>query len=257
MKDVFELAAGSVAGRDHRLEGRNNQDAAHMLQLPQATVAVVCDGCGSGRHSEVGAALGSRLIVQAIVENDLDKLNEPAFWEAIREHVLRDLDALARRMGGPRPAILEEFFLFTVVGAVMVPAGAAFFSLGDGLIVVNGERIPLGPFPNNAPPYLGYGTQSFTVHRTLPTDTVDHFLIGTDGVFDLVAAADKPLPGKDDLVGPIERLWTDDRFFANPDRLRRHLALANRDVVRGDRHERGLLSDDTTIVAGRRRKEAG
>ncbi len=257
MKDVFELAAGSVAGRDHRLEGRNNQDAAELLLLPDMTVAVVCDGCGSGRRSEVGAALGARLVVRAVAESGPAGLGEPDFWNAVRERVLRDLDSLIRRMGGPRSAIIEEYFLFTIVGAVLAPAGAAFFSLGDGLIAVNGEKIPPGPFPNNAPPYPAYGSHPFAVHRTLPSGEVDHFLIGTDGIFDLMTAADAPLPGKEESVGPLERLWSDDRYYRNPDRLRRHLALANRDVVRGDRHERGLLPDDTTIVVGRRRKEEG
>ena len=35
-----------------------------------------------------------------------------------------------------------------------------------------------------------------------------------DGVTDLEAAAEETLPGRDERVGPLCRLWREDRFFA-------------------------------------------
>ena len=61
--DLFEIAGGSVAGRSHVLAGKGNQDAYHWSVEERSLVAVVCDGCGSGAESEVGAALGARLLV--------------------------------------------------------------------------------------------------------------------------------------------------------------------------------------------------
>ncbi len=123
----------------------------------------------------------------------------------------------------------------------------------------NGERIKLGPFPGNAPPYLGYALIDsaidpmllrFNVFATMPTEQLQSFLLGTDGVEDLVQLWDTILPnGKP--IGVIDRLWEEDRFFTNPDMLRRHLALVNGGI---DHRHPGGLTDDTTAVVGRRRR---
>ena len=48
MKIPFQLAAGSIRGREHLRLERNNQDAYATLRNEQYAIAVVCDGCGSG-----------------------------------------------------------------------------------------------------------------------------------------------------------------------------------------------------------------
>jgi len=58
--DRYEIMSGSVIGHEHIslgkcLIGRNNQDAHKVVQTPHRIVGVVCDGCGSGAHSEFGA----------------------------------------------------------------------------------------------------------------------------------------------------------------------------------------------------------
>lgn len=101
----------------------------------------------------------------------------------------------------------------------------------------------------------------FQINRIVPTDELQSFLIGTDGVQDLVEAANKTLPGKEQLIGNIDALWKQDRFFSNPDAVRRHLAGINRDFVARDsvrstrRSEVGRLPDDTTLIVGRREIE--
>jgi hypothetical protein len=86
---------------------------------------------------------------------------------------------------------------------------------------------------------------------------VESILIGTDGVSDLIKAANCNLPGKSELVGEIGQFWEDDRYFKNPDAIRRQLALINREVTKPDWPEHqltkevGLLPDDTTLVVMR------
>ncbi|MBI4142843.1 hypothetical protein HY480_03150 [Candidatus Uhrbacteria bacterium] len=93
------------------------------------------------------------------------------------------------------------------------------------------------------------------------TDQVHSILLGTDGVVDLIVAANRNIPGKDELVGPLAQFWTEDRYFKNPDMIRRRLTIINRDVVGWDAArgcidtQRGLLPDDAALVAIRRRKE--
>jgi hypothetical protein len=254
MLNHFELAWGTLIGRGHVRTGKNNQDACHARADGKTLVAVVCDGCSGGRHSEVGAAIGARLLVETLNRNlasadaserSPESLAGARFWEAVRREMLRDLRRIARRLGGNLPQLIHEYFLFTAVGAVVTPRHAALFSLGDGLLVLNGGLLRLGPFPGNQPPYLGYALDErmarrfppdalrFQVHQVFPTEALRSLLLGTDGVEDLVT------------LGALRRFWEDDRCFTNPDMIRRQLALIGR--------EPGLLSDDTTLIVIRRK----
>lgn len=259
----FQLASGSVIGRDHRLVNRNCQDGVYVIDSGPRRVAVITDGCGSGRHSEVGAKLGAQMLAESIYQASGYHTDLWVNWQRVRMHVLSNLDVLARQMGGNYRRTVEEFFLFTVVGVVMAGDKAAFFALGDGVIAINGEVVDLGPFPGNAPPYLGYGLigdslqdrslgdQPFTIIRQLPLAELEHFLIGTDGVIDLIAQAGHNQPGSTQPVGGIEQFWTQDSMFANPELVSRRLKLIARDWPRHN-PEPGRLPDDTTIVVGRR-----
>ncbi|HKD75720.1 MAG TPA: protein phosphatase 2C domain-containing protein, partial [Ktedonobacterales bacterium] len=60
------IAGGSVPGRAHLMTGRPNQDALSWVRSERALIGAVCDGCGSGAHSEVGAQLGAQLLVGAL-----------------------------------------------------------------------------------------------------------------------------------------------------------------------------------------------
>jgi hypothetical protein len=112
------------------------------------------------------------------------------------------------------------------------------YHAGDGVIAVNGEVTELGPFPDNAPPYLAYGLgkspeekEKFTLNASvLDTKDIDSLLIATDGVAhgkkNLLNSPDEPLPGKPNkVVGPFSQFWEDDKVFSNSDGLSRRLRL--------------------------------
>ena len=244
MQDKFELAGGSILGREHLRLGKNNQDAYYWVSVESATIAVVCDGCGSGTHSEVGAKIGARLMVEAILRNLPQDGLSTNFWQGVHQDLLHSLGMIAASLGGELVQAVKEYLLFTIVGAVITPQETALFAIGDGVFALNGEVITIPPFPNNAPPYLGYGlitdalsdmklvdcqtrafpcdfrrrgvARQFRVHRQLPTSEVQSILIGTDGVEDLMGVADKCLPGKSGRVGEIAQYWEDDSNFRNP-----------------------------------------
>jgi hypothetical protein len=260
----FQIAGGSVTGQVHVAAGRNNQDAFSWEASEDGLVAVVCDGCGAGPHSEVGAKIGARLVAQAGARLLASNRNPEDLLEQVRRDVLDRLRHLATGMSADpsQPGAAAAFartvldhFLFTVVGALVTPRWATTFSLGDGLVVLNGERRQLGPFPDNEPPYLAYalltrtgGERPFEVHRPVPVDEARSVLLATDGAVDLEALADRPVHGREETVGPLGQFWAEDRFFANRDMVRRRLAV----VSRGPRG--GLLPDDTTLVVVRRRQ---
>lgn len=258
----FDVAVGSVQGREHARSGRNNQDAACVRASEHGLVLVVADGCGSQPCSELGAQLGVRRLAQAAQARLArgEAVEGDGFLPGLREDLLGLMDGLASALGRE---VLGDL-LFTVVGAVVTPAHTRIFSSGDGVWMLNGEVHALGPFPGNAPPYLAYallrGEDVPLVSRALvPTGDVQALMLGTDGVGDLLGLAQARLPERDEAVGPLSRFWTDDRYFTNPDAVRRRLAQLNRESVRADFAERrlsrtpGLLTDDTTLVVLRRR----
>lgn len=265
--EVFEVAAGSVAGRTHTLTGRPNQDAFAHRSAPFGLVGVVCDGCGSGAHSEVGAAIGARIVVEqamAEIEAGAD-LGDEATWDRVRARTLAALSAVARAMGEPCARIAADLFLFTVLGVAVSRDKIAVFGAGDGIFALGEESVVIGPFPGNAPPYLGYGIAGegprISVHRAIAAEDFSAALVGTDGAVDYRSLEGTPRPGgRGEVVKPLRELWSDDRYFRNEEAIGRALRLVNRDVQtprwadRRIERQPGLLEDDTTILVVRRRR---
>jgi serine/threonine protein phosphatase PrpC len=278
----FQVTGGSVPGTEHTKPGKpgwtNNQDAFYWRRTENCIVAVVSDGCGSGSHSEVGAELSVRLLTEilsgAAERYVMQIFNQPEVevtidWERVKTLLLSHIAVLASAMGESFSQSVNDHFLFTIVGAVITPWNTFLFSAGDGIFIVNGEIVRLGPFPDNAPPYLAYSLTGskltdtkpellqIKINRTMPTDELTSLVIGSDGVLDLIKAARKKLPHREEEVGDVSQLWVDDRHFTNSDAIRRRLALANKEgaeiVEEGiARVTGGLLPDDTTLIVIRR-----
>jgi hypothetical protein len=275
LKHLFETAGGSVLGRDHAHSRKNNQDAHQIITYDWMMVGVICDGCGdpTSPHSELGAQLGSRWIATEVASNIGKNLG------FARVTTLDKTKELANQMIGwnypghldDRPKfhqIIRDYFLYTCVGYAISPYSATFFALGDGVIYVNGEKFSLGPFPDNAPPYLSYalldssllttdpGSLQFQVVCEIPTEELDSWLIGCDGVEHLIRHETSFLPNGKDYVGSIAQFWTNGCYFSNPYATERKLALVNQEYVRVQdgrlKRTPGLLPDDTTLIAGRR-----
>lgn len=262
----FELAGGGTIGRDHRIAGKNYQDGVAILETPDGKVAIVTDGCGSSQHSEVGALLSAPLLCESIMREvryrngsaDID-------WQRALSSTLSVIDLIATQMGGSFRRNVENYFLFTVVGVLLADQTATFFALGDGVIVINGERFQLGPFPLNQPPYASYGLLGdriaidpaelrIKIIKYVELSELENFLLGCDGLADLIDAEEKLLPGLSKPLGPLSQFWEEDSFFSdNPDLVSRRLRLAARDWPKREPIA-GLLPDDTTLVVGRRIK---
>lgn len=282
----FQLAGGTIPGRDHIgrnevLLGRNNQDAFRWKASDEVITAVVTDGCGSKPHSDVGAQVGAEFLLNAVMSrvrdcsssNRLPRVRSEfeALLEDVRLDMLGRLTNLARQLAGSEGSIAEaltDYLLFTVTGLLVTEAGTVFFSIGDGVWALNGEVRSLGPFPQNAPPYLSYGLLSektlsacfdvrFQVYGPFATEIVESALIGTDGVTHLCAACERTIPGSTENAGELRQFWEADAYFSNPDAIRRRLSVINREVKRFEEGavvlHPGLLRDDTTLVVLRRK----
>jgi len=269
MYKQFQVSGGSTIGTDHLRLKKNNQDAFLWKIEEDILIAVVADGCGGQPHSEVGSKIISRLLVSKVLNifSAHPSWTHEKILEQSREEVLLHLNILGSHLGGPFHDTVLEFFLSTLVGAILTREVTSIFSLGDGYYALNGQVVSLGPLPENAPPYLAYGLLSafggskdirFKIQRTVPTEEVRSILLGTDGVEYILKHETSFYPGKRDPIGPLSQFWENDEFFNNPDQVRRTLALMNKEGTQIDWENRRvdkyqpLLSDDTTLVVIRR-----
>src|SRR5690606_27147466 len=98
-----------------------------------------------------------------------------------------------------------------------------------------------------------------TFHQVRPTAEIESVLVATDGAAELLARSGAALPGRDEPAGTLDQFWTEDRYFRNPDAVRRRLWLMSRAQVSPDwagrrlRRHAGILGDDTSIISIRRR----
>lgn len=222
----FETACGSVIGTAHLRAGRNGQDGwAIERDDDGCLVLVVTDGCGSAQHSEVGAKLGARLVAREILARAHDNID----WREAAAAVAGQLEAIAVHLD------VTEHLLFTIAGAVITDKEVVVFHAGDGLFAINDAVRILGPYPDNAPPYLAHAllfgsAPDFTIAHRGPVENVQSILVATDGAAPLV------------LSGELTGLT---RVSRNPDAIRRRLFLLTRPGS-------ARLDDDTTIAMARR-----
>lgn len=137
-KYVIGASHAEIGCQDYTLHGT----------LPsEAPYAIVCDGCSSAPHSDIGARIQALLAFQFLRDNkDLD--NE----------VFANILAERGKLIGLRP----ECFAATLLTAVKVENGYFVQLFGDGCIFVKGKQSPLAfksyEFKSGAPNYLIYSS---------------------------------------------------------------------------------------------------
>lgn len=243
LSDEFIAVAGSVTGRDHRRAERDGQDgvAVVVAGAGEVVAAIVTDGCSSGRASEIGARVGAAWIA-ALVEQRFRGVVDEAGARAASREVARELlvrlELLARSLdprGDVSAARVDEALLFGFLAAVVTPAIAVVFGIGDGIVVAGGASTVIDPGPENAPPYVAYGLLGAPleprIHLVVPTADVDVLAVATDGLVALDQAA-------------IAELVADPRYARNPSLLRKRLVVLSDD---------GRFADDATVAVVRRR----
>jgi hypothetical protein len=245
--DTVDATAAAVMGARHRRTARNGQDAAVASCDGGVAVVVACDGCSTGTSSEVGAQLGSTWFARSLATRLQAgaRVTCDETWAAVRADVVRALAELLERMPGDRAQAIHDHFLFTIVAAAATRDGAAVWALGDGAYWFGGSTRVLGPFADNAPPYLAYellgDPQPAHFVELAPCEAI---VIATDGASE---------------IDGLER-FAANRYLDHPDALRRELALLARSHERIDWDERrvvrtpAVLQDDCAIGVVRWRK---
>ncbi len=212
----IRATGAAVTGARHLRTARNGQDAVAVWIGERQGAVVVCDGCGSGGSSEVGARLGAQLVVALLARELVAGASpaEPTMWTRVRADVAARIGELAAAMPGERAQIIHEHFLFTVVAAAVAGDSAAVWAIGDGAYAIGARTRELGPFADNQPPYLAYDLLEMPQvahHEVISAAGGGTIVVATDGVAEL---------GLDAIS--IER------SLAHPDALRRRLAVLAR-----------------------------
>lgn len=237
------IATAAVTGARHLRVTRNGQDAAAAWMGDDCGAVVVCDGCSAGAYSELGARLASQLVIARLAQRLPVERPEEALWSSLRAELSVEIGRIVEAMPGDRLAALHDHFLFTIVAAAWRGDDVSVWALGDGAYALGDRVRVLGPFDDNSPPYLAYdllGTQH-AAHFVLADASCGSVLVATDGIADL---------GFDQFLDL-------DRYFANPDALRRQLVTRARSGERVDWGERRIirtpapLQDDGAIAVMR------
>lgn len=245
---TMSAMAAAVTGARHLRMARNGQDAAAGWTGEGMGAVVVCDGCGAGASSEVGARLGARLVIAA-VRRALERgapegrAGWAALWAEARAHVIVALEGLVAAMApgagaGERATIVHDHCLFTIVAAAVSNDTASVWAIGDGGYAIGDRAQLLGPFADNQPPYVGYDLlgEPATPHFEVFERSAGRIVVATDGAAEL---------------GLVE-LDADD--VRNPDGLRRKLTVLARSGERIDWDARRVvrtpaaLQDDGAVA---------
>lgn len=204
------LLQGIVPGRSHILDARNCQDALSSITFEinskSYVAGVVADGCGGGKHSEVGAQLAVQFIpreIRRLVKNGLPLEPIP---NLIFEHLIHFLKTIVAAYNFADLVELAHFvnhhFLFTVLGFIVGPEQTLVFAAGDGIVIIN-DDIHLRD-QHNAPAYIGYHlvdrrylgedatplAYTFDLY-TVPTETLKRLAIGSDAWMEEQALLDQ------------------------------------------------------------------
>jgi hypothetical protein len=131
----WKVVAGSATGAGHQASGAPCQDACHWLCHGDWLIAVVCDGAGSARFSDVGARHAAqslcRLLGDAVPEAGAEPPAPQSYWQAhIADAVAKTRETLESEHVRDGAAMRD--FHATIVGIVMGPACGTFFQIGDG-----------------------------------------------------------------------------------------------------------------------------
>ncbi len=238
----FQIAGGSIMGGHHKrpLRTLNAQDSFYYEQATNTSplVAVVCDGCGAKDcpHSEVGAKIATRIITRRL--QNITSINS---WSQAWIRITSDLRLIADQMVTRDQSfkqIVNEFFLFTIVGVVMFDTRSVIFTRGDGLYAVNGEVVTLSNNNNNnAPDYIGYHLTEPSAHAYMPeADTCVGY--ETDQIESIILATD----GAHHFLGTPDKILNDPYVWSNPDQVGRILQTEQKN------HPEHVTDDATLVV---------
>lgn len=204
---AYGTTAGSVHKNPHGPGATNNQDAVQPILVNKRVVGgVICDGCGSMPHSEIGSQFGAKAIADIVADEYVK--NKPIQWKEVTKKAVEEIKRGARLYKSKTETLedaIKEYFLFTVVIAVVHDNKVIIAACGDGIFMHDNDiweiEIPI----KNAPPYLAYNLipSKYKAHsdyldicevHSVPLEKIKKsIIIGSDGLSELASASTSDL----------------------------------------------------------------
>jgi hypothetical protein len=140
MLEEWRFAFASSIGTSHITSGTPCQDSGGVRLVGDTAILVASDGAGSAAKSHYGSALACRTALDAIeelVRTDGLRAVSREFATNLVEQIRTSLADSAAEAGD----VLGDYAC-TLLVAVVGPQNAAYFQIGDGVIVVSVENEP-------------------------------------------------------------------------------------------------------------------
>ena len=199
---IFHGAASRI-GESHINFPIGYQDAEFCINQNGIFVGVICDGCSLSTdgytQNQVGAILGSEIIARNLFKYaDSKNKGNINFNKILRKangdsryffkRFLGNLRATRLRIDEKR--FIEEKFLFTVIGLLVISNCYCFFGCGDGVFGINEDVCDVEKdFPSQKylqPLLNSKVAQKFIIYRTGKIKNDDTLWIASDGLLQLL-----------------------------------------------------------------------
>lgn len=145
-KEARKIVKVSKMGSDHKFANINNQDFAFNL----LNMKVVTDGCGSGKHSEVGTQVFGQLFARKVLEyyQKGESINESNFITVVDE-IFQQMLKLCNES-----KFIFQNYCFTILVCFEFENEFVVYGCGDGYIikesaddVITFEQLDDGEYP--------------------------------------------------------------------------------------------------------------
>jgi len=179
-------------GNDHLIAKTNKQDFCSAVEADTSLVGVICDGCSSGKHSEVGATLiGTYLMNALTTTRDIDSLSENTIKHQLGFGLTSFIRQLCFNLGLDeklQASFIEQCMTATFLFCVITDKYVYIGQSGDGVFIINGEKNIIDQ--DDAPEYIAYcalpnATKSFLDYITVTkfdVEDITDILIASDGL---------------------------------------------------------------------------
>lgn len=182
----FKITSASIIGKSHYNLNYNNQDALKYYQNEDLILGVICDGCGSGAYSEVGANLGANYFVNYFVDSFINNKITNELINNFEDEMIVFFNKLIELQKN-NEAKIEDFIFnylyFTILGFVVTEDITYIISSGDGFYKVNENCFFINQ--ENKPKYLANKilnkNYSFNCYK-YETEAINLLSISSDGI---------------------------------------------------------------------------
>lgn len=165
--NTLRIRFGQIIGRNHIQRQRNCQDGLTVIETENLAVGVICDGCGSGSRSELGAILASSFLAQEAAKalESGTPLSELTVYLCVRLQAMLS-QFIAIMQPDDLSAFVQEYLLFTVLGFAVrkETKDALVWAAGDGWVLIDDQIKHRDQ--GNAPEYPSYALLPSEALRT-------------------------------------------------------------------------------------------